>query len=293
MGKVVAPPLPHHAVKVAPRARRPRFGPVDVLAWSILGAALIMAVLPFLWTLLNSFKLGRDIATVPPKVVFQPILDNYTTVFSINVHELLLTTAIVTVGTVTTAITIGSLGGYALARYRHGVFKLLGLWVFSERFLPTIVFILPLFIMFTELGLTGTRFGLVLAYQLFALPVTIWLTWGFFSQVPYELEEAAMMDGCNRLQAFLKVALPVALPGIGAAAVVTTIFSWNQFLVPFILGGRHAQVITTQVARYVGGEDVAAYWGELSALAVIIVAPVILLGFALNRTLLRGLLGRH
>ena len=146
--------------------------------------------------------------------------------------------------------------------------------------------------LFNQLGLTGTRLGLILSYQVFCLPLTIWLTWGFFSQIPLELEEAALIDGCNRFTAFRHVVLPLALPGIGAATVVTTIFSWNQFFIPLILGGRDARVIATEIARYSGAEDAIAQWGPLAALSVVIVLPVILVGFTLNRYLIRGLLGR-
>jgi multiple sugar transport system permease protein len=269
-----------------------RPGAGDVAAAALLGLALLVAGAPVLWTFLSAFKHGRDIVAFPPVFVFQPTLDHFRQVFAQDLWTPLRNTAIVTAGSVALAITAGSLGGYALARFRSPLFKTLGLGVFTMRFLPTIVFILPLFVLFTEIGLTGSHLGLILAYQVFCLPLTIWLTWGFFAQIPVELEEAALIDGCNRLTAFLRITLPLAMPGIGAATVVTTIFSWNQFLIPLILGGREARVITTEIARYSGAEDAIAQWGALAALSVVIVTPVIAMGFALNRFLIRGLLGR-
>lgn len=264
----------------------------DLIAWTVLGLALVVAVGPVLWTFKSAFKQGRDIVAFPPVFVFEPTLDHFRQVFAQDIGTPLVNTALVTVGAVSLAIVAGSLGGYALSRFRAPLFKALGLGVFTMRFLPTIVFILPLFVLFTEIRLTGSHIGLILAYQVFCLPLTIWLTWGFFSQIPFELEEAALIDGCNRLSAFVRVILPLALPGIGAATVVCTIFSWNQFLIPLILGGRDARVITTEIARYSGAEDAIAQWGALAALSVVIVLPVIVLGLALNRYLIRGLLGR-
>lgn len=267
-------------------------GPGDVAAVLVLGLVLVLAVGPVLWTLLNAFKPGRDIVAFPPVFVFTPTLEHFRTILAQDLATPLRNTAIVTVGAVLVAVSAGSLGGYALSRFRHPAFKAMGLAVFAMRFLPTIAFILPIFLLFNQLGLTGTHLGLIMAYQVFCLPLTIWLTWGFFSQIPYELEEAALIDGCNRLTAFVRIVLPLAMPGIGAATVVTTIFSWNQFFIPLILGGRDARVIATEIARYAGAEDAVAQWGALAALATVIVLPVIVIGFVLNRFLIRGLLGR-
>jgi len=283
-----APALPSRAAEAAP-LRRPV---ADRLARLVLGLILFVAVFPVLWTLLNAFKRGTDIVTYPPKLFFTPVLDNFATVFAQGLATPLLNTLIVTTASVALSVVVGSLAGYALARFQGGLFKGMGLLVFSMRFLPTIVIILPIFLLFRDLHLVGTHLGLTLAYQLFALPFTIWITWGFFAQIPEELEQAASIDGCNRLQAFSYVTLPLAMPGIGAAALVNTIFCWNQFLIPFILGGSDARVITTEIARYSGAEDAVAQWGPLAALAVVIAAPVLLIGLALNRYLLRGLLGR-
>ncbi len=265
----------------------------DTIVRIFLGIYLVIAVFPVVWTLMNAFKTGKDIVSYPPKFIFDPILDNFALVFSQGIVVPLLNTLIVTVTSVILATAAGSMGGYALARFKGGLFKGMGLVVFSMRFLPTIVIILPMFMMFRDLGLIGTHAGLTLAYQLFALPFTIWITWGFFSQIPEELEQAATIDGCNRIQAFRLITLPLALPGIGAAALVNTIFCWNQFLIPFILGGSDARVITTEIARYSGAEDAMAQWGPLAALAVVIAAPVLVIGLSMNRLLMRGLLGNR
>lgn len=272
--------------------RRPLPALSDLIAFSLLGFALALALIPVLWTALNSIKPGSDIVAFPPVLRFSPTLEHFRTVVSQDLATPLLNTAIVSAGAVIVSVTVGSLGGYALSRFRHPLFRTLGLAVFAMRFLPTIAFILPIFMLFNQLGLTGTRLGLILSYQVFCLPLTIWLTWGFFSQIPAELEEAALIDGCNRFAAFRHVVLPLAVPGIGAATVVTTIFSWNQFFIPLILGGRDARVISTEIARYSGAEDAIAQWGPLAALSMVIVLPVIIVGFALNRYLIRGLLGR-
>jgi multiple sugar transport system permease protein len=274
----------------APMQQRLRRGVGDGAVMLALAVAVAVALFPVVWTLLSSLKPAAEIFTFPPTFVFEPTLDHYRVVLSGDIAAPMLNTLIVTVGSVALALSAGSLAGYALARFQTGVFRAMGLFVFSMRFLPTIVIILPLFVMYSGAGLSGSRFGLILAYQLFTLPLSIWITWGFFAQVPPELEQAAMIDGCSRFQAFWHVALPIALPGIGAAAVVATIMAWNQFLIPLILGGAEARVITTEIARYSGGDETTADWGPLAALAVVIAGPVIVAGLALNRYLLRGLL---
>lgn len=274
----------------APLAQRLRRGLGDWAVRLALSAAVIVALFPVVWTLLSALKPATAIFTYPPTFVFTPTLEHFRVVLSGDIGVPMLNTLVVTVGSVALALTAGSLAGYALARFQAGVFRAMGLFVFSMRFLPTIVIILPLFLMYSDIGLSGSRIGLILAYQLFTLPLSIWITWGFFAQVPPELEQAAMIDGCSRFQAFWHIALPLALPGIGAAAVVATIMAWNQFLIPLILGGNDARVITTEIARYSGGDEVTADWGPLAALAVVIAGPVIVAGLALNRYLLRGLL---
>lgn len=263
----------------------------DILANTILVVALILALFPVLWTMLSAFKPGEDIVAYPPRFVFDPTLAHYRSVLSQDLATPLINSVVVTIGAVTLALLAGSPAGYALSRFRSPAFKAAGIMVFAMRFLPTIVFILPVFLLFNSIGITGTRFGLIIAYQSFCLPLTIWLTWGFFSQIPRELEEAARIDGCTHVGVFVRIMVPLALPGIGAAAVVTTIFSWNQFFIPLILAGRDARVIVTEITRYAGAEDAIAQWGALAALSSIIVLPVIIIGFLLNRYLVRGLLG--
>jgi multiple sugar transport system permease protein len=263
----------------------------DVLANILLVSVLILALFPVFWTFLSAFKAGEDIVAYPPRLLFDPTLDHYRAVLSQDLAVPLMNSVIVTVGSVVLALLVGSPAGYALSRFRSPIFRAAGIVVFAMRFLPTIVFILPVFLLFNSIGLTGTRLGLIIAYQSFCLPLTIWLTWGFFSQIPRELEEAARIDGCTHVGVFVRIMVPLALPGIGAAAVVTTIFSWNQFFIPLILAGRDARVIVTEITRYAGAEDAIAQWGSLAALSSVIVLPVIITGFFLNRYLVRGLLG--
>ncbi|KIC37072.1 maltose ABC transporter permease [Ruegeria sp. ANG-R] len=261
-----------------------------------LGLFLVMAVIciPGLWIVLNSFRPTVEIMAKPP--VWNPsfTLDHYRAMFGgageggVPVFSYLWNSIVVSVVSTFVAILIGMSGGYAFARYRFkgksGYF--VGLMLF--RAVPGVALSLPLFIVFARLGIIDTHFGLILAYVAMNVPFTIWLTDGFFRQIPKELHEAAEIDGCTRWQAFWRVEFPVARSGIASAAIFAFLTSWNEF------------ALASQLTRSVGSKtmpvglldftaEFTINWGGMCALAVLMILPALILTFIVQKHLIAGL----
>jgi len=261
--------------------------------WFSYGALLVFAfaaIFPVLWALVSSFKSSLDITAMPPKIIFSPTLEHYNYVFSQGIAEPLINSAIVVAGTVILVFVAGCPAAYGLARFKTKLTKGISGFVFGMRFLPTVAFALPLFLVFSEIGLTGTRIGLILSYQMFALPTVLFMMWSFFVNIPPEVEEAAKIDGCGHLGVFFKIALPMVAPGIAAALIICAIFAWNHFFLALILGG-NVEVATMTLNSFTGGEDIAMQWGPLYAYSVMITAPIIVLGYSASNYLIKGLSG--
>ncbi len=181
------------------------------------------------------------------------------------------------------------------ARHLHGLQpgafqhrgRHLAFWVLSQRFLPPVAIVLPIFLLYRNYGLYDTRAGLVLVYTVFTLPLSSWMMYAYFRQVPRELEDAALVDGASRWQAFWRIAVPLAVPGIAAAAVFAFIAVWTEFFFALILTSRYAFTLPTVFRSFIGFQG--AQYGESSALAVTSLVPSIVLGMLVQRHLVRGL----
>ena len=176
--------------------------------------------------------------------------------------------------------------GYSLARFGTGG-RHLAFWVLSQRFLPPIAVILPIFLLYRHYGLYDTRTGLVLVYTVFTLPLSVWMMFAYFRQVPRSLEEAALVDGASWWGAFWRVAVPLAVPGIVAAAVFAFIAVWTEFFFALMLTSRYAFTLPTVFRAFLGFQG--AQYGESSALSITSLVPSIVLGILAQRHLVRGL----
>lgn len=252
--------------------------------------ALLMVVwlmFPPSWMILTSFKRGRDVFDLPPKIFFSPTLDNYQAIFSRpGLAQVFFNTVIVSLFASALALMVGSLAAYSIARFKTGGKALLfGTLLF--RVLPAIVIGLPFFILFSRLRLIDTLQGLVLAYIAFLLPTTIWLMIPFFVDIPREIEEAALVDGCSRFGAFLRVVLPLAQPGLVVTGIYNLLGSWNHFFFGLILTSFNARTLPVEASNFVG--EYALQWGEVSAIGSLLIIPPILVAFFLQKYLVRGL----
>jgi multiple sugar transport system permease protein len=185
------------------------------------------------------------------------------------------------------SVMFGALAAYSVSRFKMKGKDDLMFFILSTRMLPPIATLVPLFLMYRSLGLSDTVHGMVLLYTMFNLGFTTWMMKSFFDEIPVEYEEAALMDGYSRWEAFVKVVLPQSVTGLAASAVFSLIASWNEFVYGSILTTRYARTVPPAVAVRVGHEGYE--WGKIAATAFMYVLPVLIFTFLVRKSLLRGL----
>jgi multiple sugar transport system permease protein len=270
------------------RRRRKRLGADTLVRILFLTAYAIFLLAPLYWVVVTSIKPVDDYLKIPP-VWFpdQPTLSHFDA--ALNTYrgrDGLINSAIVSAFATLLSTLLGTMMGYSFARFNTGR-QHLSFWVLSQRFLPPVAVILPIFLLFRSYGLNDTRFGLILVYTVMTLPLSAWMMFAYFRQMPSTLEEAALVDGCSRWRAFFKVALPLSMPGVIATAVFAFIFCWTEFFFALILTSRDAFTLPTIFRSFLGFQ--ASQYGEASALAIISLVPSIVLGMLVQKHLVRGL----
>jgi multiple sugar transport system permease protein len=252
---------------------------VPVLAWTLF---------PIYWVAAASFKTELVLYAKPPQWLFTPILDNYRNVlYNIPFFEYLTNSLVIAIGTTVGSLVLGTLAGYGFARFRFRGSGTVRFLVLVTRMAPRMVLVVPYYLLMQRLGLLDTYTGLLIAYVSFALPFSIWLLIGFFMDVPLEVEEAAMIDGCGRVGVLLRIVIPIAAPGLVVAAIFAFLVSWNEFLFALILSGVYVKTLPVVIAGL--NTDVGPLYGEMSAAAVMVMLPNIVMTLVLQRYLVRGL----
>ncbi len=264
-----------------------------ILIYSLAIVGLCFTLAPVLYMLSVSLRPNQDIylkpySYIPPS----PTLDNYLDVVldrAINKAKLmdaLGRTLTVSISATISAVILASLAGYSLARFRFRGREAFGIAMLTSQMMPAVLFLVPLFVVFRQLQLTNSLVGLTISYLTFALPFCIWMLRGYFEDIPQELEEAAMIDGCTRLQALRRIILPLAVPALVATGTFAFIQAWNEFLFAFILGGK---VPLLSVALYAYISQYGPEYGRLMASAILIALPPVILFMLLQRYLIAGL----
>jgi multiple sugar transport system permease protein len=274
----------------APTSRRGPRRPsgFEILRFAFIGLFVLFVLVPLYWVAVTSIKPVSDYLTTPP-VWFpaEPTFVHYTAaLFAYRGLEGLTNSLVVAAATTVLSALLGTLMGYSFARFNTGG-PHLSFWVLSQRFLPPIAIVLPVFLLYRGLGLYDSRIGLILIYTVITLPLSVWMMYAYFRQLPKEMEEAALVDGCSRFGAFWRIALPLSVPGIIVAAVFAFIFVWTEFFFALNLTSRHAFTLPTIFRAFLGFQG--AQYGEASALAVTSLVPSIILGMLVQRHLVRGL----
>lgn len=263
-----------------------------IAAIGILAFALALFMFPVIWMFLTSFKTEAEYFSYPP--VFIPenfSLENYFNAMALPPNgrgglQGLRDSLVIASATTVVSVLVGALAAYSFARFRTGG-ENLSFWILSTRMFPPVASALPLFLIFKEVKLLDTHLGLIIANTIFNLPFVIWLLKGFFEDLPIELEEAALIDGCSHWQAFRMIALPLIAPGLVATALFSFIFAWNEFMFALLLTRRSVRPLTIIVPSLVGGHEIL--WGEIAAIGTIAIIPGIALSLLLQRYLVRGL----
>ncbi len=244
------------------------------------------AILVMLWMLSLSLKNEVDNMAYPPVLIpSPPTLANFEAVFeNANLMRYLVNSLFVTGGATLVAILVGVPAGYGIAKAQaHKV----AICILIARITPALSYLIPLYMMFQLLGLTGSLWPIFITHLVITIPIFVYVMIGFFESLPPDLEEAALIDGCTLWQAFRHVALPLARPGIVVAMILSIIFSWNNFVFGAVLGGRQTRTLPAAVYNMLTFEQVA--WGPLAAAALLVTAPVLILTLFIQKEIVGGL----
>jgi multiple sugar transport system permease protein len=262
----------------------------QILLWLGVAAIVVFCLFPFYWLINTSLKSGADLsgaALLPPS----PTVDNYTSIFEDTAFTNALRNSAIIAGSVTVlSLLIGSFAGYALARL-HLPFKFLILAiVLSISTFPPIAIAAPIFELWTDIGLYNTYLGLILPSLAFGLPLTVFIMASFFHDIPRELEDAALVDGATRLQAFRKIVVPLAAPGVVTAGLLVFIFAWNEFLFAITLTSTpERRPVPAAIAFFTGSQQFEVPLGTISAASVVVTIPLIILVLIFQRRIVAGL----
>jgi ABC-type glycerol-3-phosphate transport system permease component len=262
---------------------------LNLLTYAALILIVIIVDFPFLQMLSVSFKTRQEALGstdfFPHNPTFENIVNVWTrTDFPRNIYNSL----IVTVSATALCIIVATIAGYALSRFRGKIFSLYQVLLLMLQLFPTILLLIPLFVIFTRMGLSDTRTGLTLAYTTTNLAFSIWMVKGFMDSIPFDLEEAAMIDGCNQFQAFLRVIVPISMPGISTVGIFTFINSWGEYTLASIL--IRSDTKTTMVLglqKFV--MQFTADWPSLMTASTIATVPTILFLVFAQKYLIRGM----
>lgn len=262
-----------------------RFGPHGRRA--ALALTALVVAFPYAWVLLAAFK-SRDALNEPSKLSFSPTLDNWREVVDGGVLGSALTSVVVGLVTVGIALVVGTLGAYAISRFKTGG-TATRFGILLSQVMPPAVLVVPLFLMAFDLNQRDTVQVVIASHLTFVLPVATWFLIGFFDAVPKEFEEQAMVDGYGRFQAFRRVVLPQVRPGIAAAGIFAFVLSWNDLFYALILAGGNTETLPVKIASYNTFRGVEL--GAMSAAILVSVVPVLIACFFVQRRLVRGISG--
>jgi multiple sugar transport system permease protein len=259
------------------------------LAWRYLIAILlvIVFVFPVYWLFIISFKTPDEIFAFPP--VWYPAsiqFSNYKVLFKDGDAWTVWNSLVLASVSTLIAMVLGTLAAYSLVRFKTGG-ENLAVWIISQRMMPPVAIVFPLFLLYVYFGWVDSYFGLILLYTAFSLPYVIWMMRGYIEDIPLELEESALVDGCTRWETLWKVVLPMARSGLFATAVFTFIFAWNDFLFALVLTRTEVTTYTVQVTHYFGGQS--NFWAKIAAMSVLGTIPVFFTVAVMQRYLVRGI----
>lgn len=261
-----------------------------VLAYIFIICTLIALYFPVYWLITMSFKVRIDIMSIPPRWLFTPTLANFSWLFShYSLQNAVVTSIIVALSATCISLALGIPCAFALSRFAIPRKKDIEFWIATTRMLPPVAVIIPFYFIWMSLRLLDTRTSLVITYLVINLPLIIWIMMGFFRALPRELEEAARVDGASRWGSFLRVTLPLALPGIGASSILSFIFNWNEFFFAFVLTTTN-RTLPVEVASFMAvGLEVK--YGEMAAAGVLASIPSLIFAILARKLIVTGFRG--
>ncbi|PIE34780.1 sugar ABC transporter permease [candidate division KSB3 bacterium] len=253
---------------------------------------------PVYWVVTMAFKSHEDILVWPPKFLFKPSLENFKNIttavrvarvgaVSTDFLKGFVNSLIITVSAMLLSLITGIPASYALGRFRFKGKDDIAFTFLSFRFAPELLVIIPIYLIFQQIGLYDTYIGLIWVYQLITMPMVIWILMSYFEEISIELEQASLVDGFPPLRTFWRIILPMAKPGIAAASLLAFIYAWNNFIFALILGSSKVQPVTVSALKFITAEKLR--YGDIAAACVLAAIPIFLLSVYAQRYMVRGL----
>jgi ABC-type glycerol-3-phosphate transport system permease component len=270
-----------------------RAGLSRALSRTLLWVWLAVAMVPLAFMVLTSFKPEGIARDIPPKWFFVPTLENYTRVLqggagsSVGFDRLLFNSVAITLGSTLLTIAVAVPAAYALSLRQFRARKALSSWILSTYMFPPIVAVIPVFIYAGKLGVVDTYPVLIIPYAAFNLPIAVWILRSTIQQIPYEIQEAAFVDGASRMQVLTRIIWPLLVPAVATAAILSAILSWNEFLFALSLTRSAAKPAPVGVQEFTG--MFGTQWGPLTAAGTVIIAPILVMTLVLRRRIVSGL----
>lgn len=262
----------------------------QIIIYTLLAIVITLVLFPIYWMTTTSFKLPTDYITrslkwIPPRIT----LSHYQNLWEHKFSRYFLNTLVISLSSTLLATVTGSLAAYSLVRFKFPAKfgQLFLLWALIVKMVPPIVIAIPLYVILRRIGLINTRLGLIITYQIYALPYCIWMMLGFFRDLPVELEEAAATDGASRMKILQAIVLPLVAPGLVAAGIFSLIMTWNEFIYALLyLRSPDVFTLPIHVANYI--TEYETLWGELSAAGILSSLPVLAFSGYVQKYLIRG-----
>jgi multiple sugar transport system permease protein len=247
----------------------------------------LLALSPFLWLVLMSFKTNAEIFRFPPRFFFEATWANYAALWTSEFRNSFANSLIVGVVSTVLSLVIGVPAAYALSRWTTRAGGTITLWILASRMAPPIAFTIPYFLAYRWMGLLDTRLGLILIYLTFNISLVVWLMRSFFDACPRSLEEAAWVDGATLWQGFTRIMLPISGPGVAATAILCFLYSWNDFFFALILTRNQAMTAPVAVVNFMNYEGWE--WGKIAAGGTMVMLPVLIFSILVRKFLISGM----
>jgi multiple sugar transport system permease protein len=265
--------------------------PIGALRYLVAAVFTGFCLFPFYVIVTTALKTETNIFAWPPVWVFKPTLQSFYNALFVfggrGAISYLVNSIVISAVSTFLAVVLGAMAAYGLTRFSFAGNRQLAFWILSTRFAPPVAFVVPIYIMVQRAGLLDTHIALILIYTAMNLSLVVWILRGFFAEIPIEIEEAALVDGYSRLQIFWRVALPLVRPGIVSMAILSAIFSWNEFLYAMVLTQSRAATLPVYLAGFSSSMGLA--WGEYMAVGTMAILPILVFTLALQKHLVRGL----
>jgi len=252
-----------------------------------LAVLLSVALLPYVWIFLASFKKKSDLISPIPRWFFEPTGINYADILYKGFDTYLLNSIIIGASSTALTVVVGTLAAYGFSRFKIPAGNHLFFYILATRLGPPVAYALPMYLIFNQLGLINSYAGVILAHATFNLVLVVWMMRSFFDDVPREIEEAAYLDGCGHFRVLWRITLPMTLPGLVAVSIFVLIFSWNELLFALILTGGETRPLTVVIPSLV--LHTGTQWGQVAAASIVQSIPVLVFIFFIQKQLVQGL----